>query len=150
MQTRISAAVRPQGAGVESGIQALSNTPSGAVWRRLVAVGCVASVAMPLVWAGAATPAIDADLARLLRTMAALKGLIALVSIGVVWWRFSLPVLPKFAVAYLVGAWLMAGCSVVMWQLTHLLAGAAAFHAGLALGLLTAWRDMPRVRDARR
>lgn len=104
---------------------------------------------MPLVWASAATPTIDTDLARLLRTMAVLKGVIALVSIGVVWWRFSLPVLPRFAVAYLAGAWLMAGSSVVMWQLTHLMAGAAAFHAGLALGLLTAWRDMPKVREAR-
>ncbi len=108
-------------------------------------------MAIPMVWAGpAAAPVMSADLARLLRTMAVLKGAMALVSLGVVWWRFALPVLPRFAMAYLVGTWLMAGASVVMWQLTHLVAGGVAFHVGLAVGLLTAWRDMPNAREARR
>lgn len=149
MQTRISAEAISGNTGVEPRIRSSLNTLTGAGWRRLVAVGSVASVAVPLVWSGATTPAIDADLVRLLRMMAVLKGVIALVSVGVVWWRFSLPVLPRTAVAYLIGAWLMAGASVVMWQLTYLMAGAVVFHMGLALGLLTAWRDMPKILGAR-
>jgi len=105
-------------------------------------IGSVFAVAVPIAWSGAAPSApIAADLARLRRMMALLKAAIAIVAMGVVWWCFQFPTRPRLALGYVASSWLMAAGSVVMWQLTHLIAAAVVFHVGLALVLLSGWRD---------
>jgi len=43
--------------------------------------------------------------------------------------------------AYLVGAWLAAGATMLIWQLSLIVPAALAFHAGELLLLVTAWGD---------
>ncbi len=121
---------------------AQSITARGVIWRRWMVIGSVFAVAVPIAWSGAAPSApIAADLARLRRMMALLKAAIAIVAMGVVWWCFQFPTRPRLALGYVASSWLMAAGSVVMWQLTHLIAAAVVFHVGLALVLLSGWRD---------
>lgn len=85
--------------------------------------------------------AADPDLARLLRGMALVKSVLVLAAVGVLWWRLRQPLAAGHGLAYLVGAWLAAGATMLIWQLSFIVPAALAFHAGELLLLLTAWRD---------
>jgi hypothetical protein len=101
------------------------------------------SVALVAVVSRNAAPvATPADLARLLRFMALIKGGIAVAALGAVWWRLRVPVTMKLSLAYVVGTWIMLGASVAIWQLAHMVLAAVAFHAGMLAVLVAAWRDM--------
>jgi hypothetical protein len=112
------------------------------VLRVLLLGGCLASIALAA-WVGRAEayPASDADLARLLRGMALIKGFLALAAVAVLLWRFGHPLSQRMAAAYLVGAWLATGASMMVWQLTLIPLAALTFHLGEITMLLTAWRD---------
>lgn len=118
-----------------------------AVLRTTLIAVAVASVA--IAWrVGDPTAALHADpeLARLLRGMAVLKGLMVVAAIAVLLWRFGHAVSPRIATGYLVSTGLMAASAAMIWQLTALLPAAVAFHAGLFIGLIIAWRgdgDLP-------
>ena len=92
---------------------------------------------------------IEPDLARLLRGMALLKGGIALAAVGVLLWRFGHPTPPRMVTAYIAGAALIVGASVLIWQLVHIPAAAFAFHVGEFALLIAAWRDRDGVRAIR-
>lgn len=115
--------------------------------RALLLCGCLATVAMAA-WIGRpeAYLAADADLARLLRGMALIKGFLALAAVAVLLWRFGHPLSQRMAAAYLVGAWLAAGASMLVWQLTFIPLAALVFHIGEITMLLTAWRDRTGTR----
>jgi hypothetical protein len=86
----------------------------------------------------------DPGLATLLRGMAVIKALLATGAVGALLWRFGRPIERPVAVAYLAGAWCMAGASMLVWRLTHIGVGAFAFHAGELTLLLVAWREHRR------
>ncbi len=113
--------------------------------------GCMAAVCAAL-WLGDPRPALDADveLARLLRGMAVIKAAIGGLAIGALWWRFGHPTSRRLASAYLPGAWLVAGASALIWQLSAIPAAAIAFHAGEFTLLIAAWRDGRDARAGRR
>jgi hypothetical protein len=73
--------------------------------------------------------------------MAIVKGAIVLAGISLLYWRFSRPVSSAMAGVYLAAAWLAAGASVLIWQLTLIPLAAVAFHLALLAFLLAAWRD---------
>ena len=77
----------------------------------------------------------DAELAMLLRFMAAVKAMIALAVLGVTTWRLGHPAPPAVALLYLAAVALMAAAPGVIWQLAHVGVGAGLFHAGLLLFL---------------
>jgi hypothetical protein len=110
--------------------------------RLLLIAGCVLAVAMAA-WLGQpqASAGTDPDLLRLLRGMAMIKGFLVLAAVGVLLWRFGHPLSPGMAGAYLVGAWLAAGASMMIWQLTLIPLAALVFHVGEITMLVTAWRD---------
>lgn len=112
------------------------------VLRVALLLGCMASVALAA-WVGAPQLHIEADaeLARLLRGMAIVKGTLVLAGVGLLLWRFGHPVSGGAAAVYLGGAWLVAGASMLIWQLTFIPLAAAVFHLGELALLLTAWRD---------
>lgn len=115
---------------------------SGHGLRVALALGSLGAVGVAL-WLGDPRPSLaaDADLARLLRGMALLKAALVVPALGLLWWRFGRPVSPLVSAVYVPGAWLLAGASALIWQLTWLPLAAATFHvAGLAV-LLAAWRD---------
>jgi hypothetical protein len=113
-----------------------------AALRSLLLAGCIASAAITA-WLGepAAFMQADAELAHLLRGMAAIKGVIVLAAVGVLLWRFGQPVPRRTAIAYVLGAWLIAGATTLVWQLSFVPLAALAFHAGEFTLLITAWRD---------
>ena len=102
----------------------------------LCAVFLVAAVAQP-----AAHLLADAELARLLRGMALIKGTLCLAALAVLLWRFGSPTTPALVASYLAGAWMVCGASVAIWQLASVPLAAVLFHAGELTLLVAAWRD---------
>jgi hypothetical protein len=81
------------------------------------------------------------DLARLLRAMAVLKMLMAAaVSAGVLW-RLGSPARPLWLAGYGAATLAMWAGPGLIWDLSHLGAGALLLHGGLAGALVLLWRD---------
>ena len=120
-------------------------TPRAAASRRLPALlvgGCVlAAVAVGAAARGGAAPAVDPELARLLRAMAVIKGVMLVAGVGALAWRLRRPTPLPFAAAYLGGAWVAAGAVAAMWSLVALGAVAVVLHGVAAAVALLAWRD---------
>jgi hypothetical protein len=83
----------------------------------------------------------DPDLAILLRGMALIKAALVAAGLAILWWRFRWPVSTGVAAGYLMGACLVTGATMMIWQLTYIAASAAAFHIGELTLLVLAWRD---------
>ncbi len=83
----------------------------------------------------------DPELATLLRGMAALKAVMVIAALAVLWWRFGWPVPPRTTAVYLVAAALLAGATTLVWQLSALLAASAVLHAAALTMLITASRE---------
>lgn len=121
--------------------------------RTLLLLGCLASVAATA-WIGDPSAYVRADpeLAFLLRGMAAIKACLVVASVGVSLWRLGHALPQSTAAAYLVGSWLMAGATMLIWQLSFIALAALVFHVGMFMLLFVAWRDqgvkLPRFRDA--
>ena len=133
--------------------KSLRLTSSMTALRLLLCVGCIASVAMAA-WVGEPARYLRADpeLAFLLRGMATIKAAIVFAAVGMLSWRFGYPLSERTALAYLIGAWLTAGASMLVWQLSFIPLASLAFHAGEFTLLFVAWRDhqsnSPRSKDA--
>lgn len=110
--------------------------------RAALLVGCAATL-LAAGWYGQPEAVLKADpeLAQMLRGMALIKAAMVLAAIGLLAWRFGHPIGRRQATVYLVGAWLAAGGTMLIWQLTHIPAAAVLFHLGEFGFLLTAWRD---------
>ena len=81
------------------------------------------------------------DLARLLRAMAVLKMLMAAaVSAGVLW-RLGSPARPLWLAGYGAATLAMWAGPGLIWNLSHLGAGALLLHGGLTGALVLLWRD---------
>lgn len=102
----------------------------------MVAIACAAAIGHPESLVRA-----DAELARLLRGMALIKGFIALAAVAAILWRFGWSASRGATVAYTTGAWLIAGGSMLIWQLTYIPAAAIAFHVGAFAIVFAACRD---------
>jgi hypothetical protein len=89
----------------------------------------------------AAYIAADPALARLLRGMAVIKGAAVLGAVFAVFWRFGWRVSLPVSLSYIAGSWLLAGTTMLIWQLTLIPPAAVVFHAALIAMLVTAWRD---------
>lgn len=130
--------------GTRFGRQASGSTAAGqaTALRAGLLFGCAAAVGAAA-WLGNPQASLEADveLAHLLRGMALIKAAICGLAIGALLWRFGRPMSRRLAAAYLLGAWLMAGASTLIWQLTFIPAAAFAFHGGEFTLLIAAWRD---------
>jgi hypothetical protein len=101
-----------------------------------VAVGAAFAVGNPTGYLQA-----DIALAHLLRGMAVIKSTIVLAAVGAVWWRLSWVVSRAAAVTYIAGCAVLAGSTMLIWQLTWIPLAAVVFH-GAALGMLiVGWRE---------
>ncbi len=112
------------------------------VLRAALLAGCAAAVGL----AGrAGDPAAyllaDPALARLLRAMALIKGMLALAAAVAAWWRFGWRAGTAASTVYLAATWALAGAAMLIWQLTLIPLAAVLFHAALVGLLLAAWRD---------
>jgi hypothetical protein len=110
--------------------------------RSVLIVGCAISVGIAM-YMGDPSGYLLADpaLARLLRGMAVIKGVIAIAIVGAVWWRFGRAVSRPVAVSYALGCWVVAGSTTLVWQLTSIVMAAVLFHAAALSMLIVSWRD---------
>ncbi len=117
----------------------------------LLVAGSVLLLATPLVLLEpAAYWQDDPELFRLLRGMAVIKGVLALLAASLVWWRLGRLSGPGFAAAYIGGVWVLALATGLIWQLTLVLPASGLFHAATLMLLVTAWRDTgSRLADRR-
>lgn len=112
------------------------------VLRAMLLAGCALAVALAASLGDPASYLVaDPQLARLLRGMALIKGAIALAAAGALWWRLKWPISGRMAAAYLAGGSLLAGASMMVWQLTMIPLAAIGFHAVEISLLCVAWRD---------
>lgn len=82
-----------------------------------------------------------ADLTRLMRFMAALKGLMALGAAFAVLWRLGAAVTAPRLSAYALACGAMAAGPGLIWSMVHVGLGALLLHGGLLATVLLLWRD---------
>ena len=116
--------------------------PTRAILVAALALGAIAGYAATSTTESAQAVANAGDeLTRLLRAMALIK--LALVA-GAVWladWRFRFPAHPALKAGYAISLAAMAAGPGLIWDMTHVAAGAVLLHGGLAAFLLLLWRD---------
>jgi len=111
----------------------------------VLAIGALLALAAPLLWfEPAAGWGEDLELFRLLRGMALLKGLLAIVALSVVAWRLGQPTTDGQRVCYIGGVWAMMIAAALVWSLTAIPIASVLFHGALFTLLWTAWRDSGR------
>ncbi len=81
------------------------------------------------------------DLTRLLRFMAVLKGMMAVLALAAVTWRLRAPATPLRVASYAVAVMGMAVGPGLIWGMIHLKLGAALLHGGLFATIILLWRD---------
>jgi hypothetical protein len=82
----------------------------------------------------------DPALARLLRGMALIKGMIAIAAVSAVFWRLARPLSKAASATYLIASWALAGSTLLIWQLSYIVPAALLFHAAALSLLLVSWR----------
>lgn len=81
------------------------------------------------------------DLTRLLRFMAALKGLLAVGAAGAVFWRLGVAITPGRFAAYAAACGAMMAGPGLIWGMAHVGLGALMLHGGLLASVVLIWRD---------
>jgi hypothetical protein len=117
---------------------AVGLTPFGA--RLMVVAAMAAAAAAGFVLSGHSGAA-DPALTRLLRAMAVIKAFIAAGAGVALYWRLAVPIGPWRLAAYAAAGAAMAAGPGVIWNMSHIAAGAALLHGGLAATIFLLWRD---------
>jgi len=110
------------------------------LWRPSLTLA-VATAGAAALLSGAGTGTVDADLLVLLRFMAGMKAVMALGAAALVGWRLGWPVRPAMGLSYIVAVSAIAAGAGLVWQLSHVAAGALLVHGGLVALAGLAWVD---------
>jgi hypothetical protein len=87
----------------------------------------------------------DPELQILLRGIAGIKGVLALLALAAVGWRLGQPGLTvSRSAVYIGGVWAMVLATGLVWQLSHFLVASLLFHGATITLLATAWSDLDR------
>lgn len=129
-------APRPEGSAAS-----LLKVSRSTLLRMGLLIGCIACAVVGWAAASGAPHPVEPGLAVLLRGMAAIKGLLAVLAASLVYWRFGLPISARAAWAYTTCAGLMSVACALIWQLGFISLEAALFHAGGIGALCVAWRE---------
>jgi hypothetical protein len=115
---------------------------TAALLRCGLLAGCVVAIGVAA-WVGDPGVTLQADpaLARLLRGMALIKGLMTIAAVSAVYWRFGWRVSRPAAATYLVAGGVMSGATALIWQLSFILPAALLFHAAALTLLWVGWRE---------
>jgi hypothetical protein len=119
-------------------------TPRPALTRALILLAVGAGLAAGCLAGGAeasSRAAGDAELIRLLRGMAVLKALFATGILGGVLWRLGGAASWAWLLAYGAASAVTAAGLAMIWNLSHLVAGALLLHGGLLASIVLLWRD---------
>lgn len=107
----------------------------------LLAATFLAAGAVLATYDPSAKASVEADLARVLQFMAALKLAFAACALGVAWWRLARPVEGWRGFAYVAGPPLAVGGGLLMLSLAHPGLAAIGVHAGLVAVIAAALTD---------
>lgn len=119
--------------------------------RALLVLGMAAGIGIAAgLGAGPAAGETDPDLVRLLRFMALLKGVFALVALAACFWRLARPAEAWREAVYVAGPGLMAAGAVCLWQLQSASVSAAILHIGMLALLATGLTDAAFIPALRR
>jgi len=115
-------------------------------WRTAVPVVAALALALgflatPAAEQSAAVQAAGPELTLLLRMMAGLKLAFVVAGIGFSWWRLGHPVRPTTAAAYLAAVACVSVSPGLIWDMAHIVLGAALLHGGLAALVALGWLD---------
>lgn len=105
--------------------------------RALVGLTAVALLASAAAIATAPAASVEPDLARVIRFMAAIKGVFALAALAAGFWRLARPAAPWRTAIYVAGPPAMAAGALALGTLHSPALAAAALHLGL-LGVVAA------------
>jgi hypothetical protein len=108
------------------------------------ALSLLAAAAYAGAYAGGGTGhprAEDAELSRLLHVMTLLKGVLQLLGLGALAWRFRRPVAPAYAGGYLACAWGASAALGAMWWQAAPALTAVVLHGAAVVLLVLASRD---------
>jgi hypothetical protein len=121
----------------------LAGVQSRAAPLRAALVAAVLPAVLLATQLGSPSPRYLADpaLARLLRAMGMLKGLIAVGAIAALWWRAAWPVPVRLAVAAVAAVSVQVVATVWIVRLVAIAWAAGLFHVGLAALLLCVWLE---------
>jgi len=110
--------------------------------QTLTVAACALSIGVAG-WIGDPSGYLETDLAlaHVLRAMAVIKGMVALAAVGAVLWRFGWPVSKPIAFGYVVGSSVLAGSTMLIWQLSFIPLAAVLFHVAAASMLIIGWRE---------
>lgn len=119
---------------------------SPAVTRSLLALIIAAALAggfvvTPAEVARHAVGGAGADLARLLRAMAAIKLLMAAAVAAAILWRLGTTITPARFTAYALASAAMAAGPGLIWDMAYIRTGAVLLHGGLLASAVVLWRD---------
>lgn len=116
---------------------------SAARRARLILLAASAAAAGAGAWLSGLAPAsiADPDLTRLLKAMAMIKVAIVIAGITAVGWRLSWPAPAPVTTAYIAGAALTSGASILIWNLAWIPVAALVYHAGAGLMIAAAFFD---------
>lgn len=132
--------------GARLGIRAqglrAGRTTSALLRRASLLAGCATAIAVAA-WVGDPSTYLQADpaLARLLRGMALIKGMIALGAVSAVYWRLAWPVGRLVAATYVITALVLVGSTTLIWQLSYIALAAVLFHVAALTMLIVGWRE---------
>jgi hypothetical protein len=130
----------PTAAISQSSVRILVASPQA---RQLtIVVFALASLAITATYAHVHSGTVtDPALTRLLRAMAAIKVLLAGLAGAAVLWRLVVPAGLPWLAAYAAAAAATVAGPVLIWNLSHIAAGALLLHGGLLATILLLWRD---------
>ncbi|MEL7029737.1 MAG: hypothetical protein AAGL49_11120 [Pseudomonadota bacterium] len=109
--------------------------------RTAIMASAAAGLAAGGLMGGEGSVRMEADLARLLQAMAAIKALLLAPLLAAILWRLGSPSRLRWIGAYGLLAGLSTAGVAMVWTLAHVGLGAALLHGGLLGGVLLLWRD---------
>ena len=126
-------------------IHARAEAPARRIAWRVILYAAVGTAGIAGVLAGRRagidTAGIEWQLVFLLRFMAVVKGGMVLGALALTQWRVARTISSALAAAYALALAAMALAPGLIWSPAAIVPGAGAFHAGLLLYLVLAWRD---------
>ena len=100
--------------------------------RTLLVLSTLAMLALAAtLGSGAAASTVEPDLARLLRFMAVLKGVFAVVALVVCYWRLARPTAAWREIVFVGGPGLMAAGALCLWNIQSAGLATAGLHVGM-------------------
>lgn len=127
-----------------------AGAPASGIGPRVALILLTCAAVSGAVALGGGAEAVELDLARVIRCMAAIKGGLALLAFAACLWRLSRPSPGWRGAVYVAGPPLMAAGAIALWNLASFGLAALGLHAALGALLAAALTDRDFILLSRR